>query len=245
MGLLDLYRDYFRKLHSNLNAEVGGISGPQPQPAFLRRMLRHGGRDDHLPDALFHQPALPDEFPTGRLDSRALGPPRRRRGRTDAATRKRSTGGRATCKNRPRSCRKKRSAPASAPDMKPVPAPTVRDLSVPQPSKSGRAKKAGPARAGHGACAGGEVEVIPAHEVAAATTGGHSGQEGGVRRQTAEAKPAEAKAEARLLRRPTPGTSRPSPSPNRRCTLPVFPLSPPQAQAAPETQAHYRRLPRP
>lgn len=52
------------------------------------------------------------------------------------------------------------------PDLKPVPEPTVRDLSVPQ-SKSSRKKSSEPAKEPVPADEG---EVIPAHEVAAATT---------------------------------------------------------------------------
>ncbi len=56
------------------------------------------------------------------------------------------------------------------PDLKPVPEPTVRDLSVPQP-KSGRAKKPAAApEAPKEPAPADEGEVIPAREVVAATT---------------------------------------------------------------------------
>ena len=53
-------------------------------------------------------------------------------------------------------------------DLKPVPEPTVRDLSVPQ-AKPARSKKA-PPEPGKEPVPAGEVEVIPSREVAAATT---------------------------------------------------------------------------
>ncbi len=55
------------------------------------------------------------------------------------------------------------------PDLKPVPEPTVRDLSVPQP-KSSRGKKSAPAEAPKEPEPADEGEVITAREVAAATT---------------------------------------------------------------------------
>jgi DNA segregation ATPase FtsK/SpoIIIE, S-DNA-T family len=62
-------------------------------------------------------------------------------------------------------------------DLKPVPEPTVRDLSVPQP----RATKAGKGKAGEAAAepTGAEGEVIPAKEVRAATTAEVLGREPG------------------------------------------------------------------
>ncbi|HSU56698.1 MAG TPA: DNA translocase FtsK [Candidatus Dormibacteraeota bacterium] len=55
------------------------------------------------------------------------------------------------------------------PDLKPVPEPTVRDLSIPQ-SKGSRAKKPAPSDSVKDIVPAEEGEVIPAREVAAATT---------------------------------------------------------------------------
>ena len=112
-------------------------------------------------------------------------------------------------------------------DMQPVPAPTVRDLSVPQPSKAARGKKPAQPEPAKEPAPADEGEVIPARELAAATTGGHSGQE--VRaRQASRGQSREAKADAAPPRKPTPGKRRPSPSPNRRCTFPACPPTPPR-----------------
>src|SRR5262249_47851241 len=76
------------------------------------------------------------------------------------------------------------------PDLKPVPEPTVRDLSIPQ-AKSGRAKK--PVEPVKEPAPADEGEVIPAREIAAATTSDILGKRGETDGQTAEKK--EAKAE--------------------------------------------------
>jgi len=54
-------------------------------------------------------------------------------------------------------------------DLKPVPEPTVRDLSVPQ-AKPGRVKKTEPAASPKEILPPDEIEIIPAKEIAAATT---------------------------------------------------------------------------
>ena len=76
-------------------------------------------------------------------------------------------------------------------DMKPVPAPTVRDLSVSQPSKAGRGKKPAQPEPVKEPAPADEVEVIPAREVAAATVGDILGK----KTEPAEAKPGDAKAD--------------------------------------------------
>jgi S-DNA-T family DNA segregation ATPase FtsK/SpoIIIE len=78
------------------------------------------------------------------------------------------------------------------PDLKPVPEPTVRDLSIPQ-SKSSRNKKTSeppkePSPPDEG-------EVIPAHEVAAATTGDILGKKSDTKAKQNDGKPADPKAE--------------------------------------------------
>jgi S-DNA-T family DNA segregation ATPase FtsK/SpoIIIE len=80
------------------------------------------------------------------------------------------------------------------PDLKPVPAPTVRDLSVPQ-NKSSRAKKAGAPEPVKEPAPADEGEVIPAHEVAAATTAEVLGRKSEAPAKPLEPKPSEAKAE--------------------------------------------------
>ncbi|HWW00753.1 MAG TPA: DNA translocase FtsK [Candidatus Acidoferrum sp.] len=80
------------------------------------------------------------------------------------------------------------------PDLKPVPEPTVRDLSVPQ-NKSGRSKKAGAPEPAKEPAPPDEGEVIPAKEVAAATTAEVLGNKAEPGAKPADSKTAEAKAE--------------------------------------------------
>jgi hypothetical protein len=146
MGLLDLYRDYFGKLHGNLNARGRRRPRPEPEPAFLRRMLRHGRGHDHLPDALLHQPALPDQLPTGRVGPPDLGPPRRAQGEEtpeeDALERRARD-----LQKQAKKLQEEVGRSGLGADMQPVPAPTVRDLSVSHPAKPGGARsRASPSR---------------------------------------------------------------------------------------------------
>ena len=96
--------------------------------------------------------------------------------------------------------------------MKPVPAPTVRDLSVPQPSKSARSQKpVPPPEPAKEPAPADEVEVIPAREVAAATTADMLGKKPP---EPAEPKGAKADAPPAEAKGLTPNP--PSPSPSRR-----------------------------
>jgi S-DNA-T family DNA segregation ATPase FtsK/SpoIIIE len=92
------------------------------------------------------------------------------------------------------------------PDLKPVPAPTVRDLSVPQARPGKPDGKAKPAEA-PAEKVGLEDEIIPAHEVAAATTA----QVLGKQPETKPASPAPAPAEeARPPSTPAPAAPPPA-----------------------------------
>ena len=116
------------------------------------------------------------------------------------------------------------------PDMKPVPEPTVRDLSVPQP-KSGRTKKSSepvkePAQADEG-------EVIPAREVAAATTAEVLGK----KNQAIEKKPDEDLAETAAVQKTTaPANAAESPSESKpeAADNPAAAPAPPKAKPAPK-----------
>ncbi len=81
-------------------------------------------------------------------------------------------------------------------DMKPIPEPTVRDLSVPQ-SKPGRVKKPEPVEPPKEIAPPDEVEIIPAKEIIAATTADILGKKS----DSAEKSP-DAKADENLSERP-------------------------------------------
>ena len=93
--------------------------------------------------------------------------------------------------------------------MQPVPAPTVRDLSVPQPSKAGRGKKPAQPEPAKEPAPAEEVEVIPAREVAAATVADILGKKS----ESAEAKPGEAKADGSPAEKTAAGEKAPEPKP--------------------------------
>jgi S-DNA-T family DNA segregation ATPase FtsK/SpoIIIE len=79
-------------------------------------------------------------------------------------------------------------------DMQPVPAPTVRDLSVPE-AKSARARKSGPPGPVKEPAPADEGVVIPAREVAAATTADVLGKRGEPSAKPGETKPKDGETE--------------------------------------------------
>jgi S-DNA-T family DNA segregation ATPase FtsK/SpoIIIE len=107
-------------------------------------------------------------------------------------------------------------------DLQPVPPPNVRDLSVPQ-AKPGRLKKDKPPIAEPPAepAPADEGEVIPAREVAAATTAEILGKKPETEPKPAEPKSAEAKPEPAAAAAPD-GDARPEPKPEPK----VFGLQP-------------------
>jgi DNA segregation ATPase FtsK/SpoIIIE, S-DNA-T family len=119
-------------------------------------------------------------------------------------------------------------------DMQPVPAPTVRDLSVPQPaSKSAGRKSAPPPQPPRAPEPADEVEVIPAHEVAAATTAEVLGKMS----QPAE-KAGEAKAEAPGSQKADADTKPSEPKPEPEVRIDGVPIgSKPKARKKPITVA--------
>jgi S-DNA-T family DNA segregation ATPase FtsK/SpoIIIE len=83
-------------------------------------------------------------------------------------------------------------------DMRPVPAPTVTDLSVPQSkSRSYRDRKSAPAEASKEPAPADEGEVIPARELAATTADEVLGRKSGAPPKADETKPEETKAGAK------------------------------------------------
>ena len=154
MGLLDLYRDYFGRLHSNLNAEVGGVLGRNLNQHFFGECFGTAGATIIFLMLYFISLLFLTNFQLGDWIRHIWG----RR----AAAQGEQTPDEVALEQRARDLQKQArnlqdevERSGLGPDMQPVPAPTVRDLSVAQPSKAGRGKKAGPARAGQRACARG------------------------------------------------------------------------------------------
>ena len=154
-GAAGLYtRTYFRKLHDNLNAEAGGILGLNLNQHFFGECFGTAGATIIFLMLYFISLLFLTNFQLGEWIRSVFGRRAPAQGEP-ARMRKRSNGVRATCKSRPRSFRKKADRSGLGADMKPVPAPTVRDLSVSAAQQIRARQEAGPARAGQGACARG------------------------------------------------------------------------------------------
>ena len=169
MGLLDLYREYLGKLHRDLNVEVGGILGRNLNQHFFGECFGTVGATIVFLMLYFISLLFLTNFQLGQWIRRIF-----RRG---AAAKGELPAEEEVIEQRSRDLQKQakkvqdevvRSGLGA--DMKPVPAPTVRDLSVPQPSKAGRGKKPGQPEPVMEPAPAEEVEVIPAREVVAATS---------------------------------------------------------------------------
>ena len=229
MGMLDLYRDYFDKLHRSLNTNVGGILGRNLNQHFLGECFGRAGATIILLMVYFISLLFLTNFQLGEWI--------RRLGGRRAAAEGETPAGEDALEQRARDLQKQEKKlrdvverSGLGPDMKPVPKPTVRDLSVPQPDKSGRARKPAPPEATKEPAPADEGEVIPAREVAAATTADILGKKaeaadakaGDAKAETlaadtvaAEAKPAEPKREPEVVINGVPSTA-PKPKPTRK-----------------------------
>jgi DNA segregation ATPase FtsK/SpoIIIE, S-DNA-T family len=206
MGLLDLYRDYFGKLHSNLNAEVGGVLGLNLNQHFFGECFGRAGATILYLMLYFISLLFLTNFQLGEWIRRLWG-------------RRAAAGGgltpeEAMLERRARELQKqvKKLEDEGEPsglgqDMQPVPAPTVRDLSVSQPSKAGRGKRPAQPEPVKEPAPAEVVEVIPAREVAAATVGDILGK----KPESAEAKPSDANAEGSPTEKAAAGEKMPEP----------------------------------
>ena len=168
IGLLDLYGSYLGNLEANLRTTAGGVIGRNLNQQFFDYFGRAGATLIFLM-LYFISLLFLTNFQLGGWLRALWG----LRAPADEEPSKEE----ATLERRARELQKQvkemqeasQSSPLG-PDMQPVPAPTVRDLSVPQPGKTQRGKKAtSPEPLKEPEPADDEV-VIPAQEVAAATT---------------------------------------------------------------------------
>jgi DNA segregation ATPase FtsK/SpoIIIE, S-DNA-T family len=192
MGLLDLYRDRLETLQRNINATAGGILGLNLNQHLFDYFGTTGATIIYLM-LYFISLLFLTNFQLGNWLRSVFG---RREAPAEGAP-----GDEQALDRRARDLQKQVSKlqeqaerSGLGPDMKPVPAPTVRDLSVPQPSKSGASRKPGPPpEPPKEPAPADEVEVIPAHEVASATTADVLGK------QPEPAEPKGAKSDAPLV----------------------------------------------
>lgn len=167
MGLLDLYQQPLKSLESNLRAPVGGVIGSGLNRFFFRNFGTPGATIIFLM-VLFISLLYLTNF--------RLGEWVRRLWSARALVQGGSKGDEAVLERRARDLQKQKkdleeevARSGLGADLKPVPEPTVRDLSVPQP-KGGKGRKSVPGDPVKEPAPAEPVEVIPAREVAAATT---------------------------------------------------------------------------
>ena len=190
MGLLDLYRDYFEKLHRNLNTNAGGIIGRNLNQHFFGECFGTAGATIIFLMLYFISLLFLTNFQLGEWIRRLWS-----RGAAAGAgltTEEEVIGRRARdLQKQVKKLEDEGVRSGLGPDMQPVPTPTVRDLSVSQPSKAGRGKRPAQPEPVKEPAAADVVEVIPAREVAAATAGDILGRKPESADANADGSPAE------------------------------------------------------
>jgi S-DNA-T family DNA segregation ATPase FtsK/SpoIIIE len=188
MGMFDVYRDYLGNLERNLGTTAGGLLGRNLNQHLVSECFGTAGATIIFLMLYFISLLFLTNFQLGEWVRRISG-----RG---AVPRGEGTNEEDVLARRARDLQKQAQKlqdevgrSGIGQDLQPVPAPTVRDLSVAQPNKSGRGKKPGQPEPAKEPAPAEEVEVIPAREVAAATVADVLGK------KTAESKPGEANAE--------------------------------------------------
>jgi S-DNA-T family DNA segregation ATPase FtsK/SpoIIIE len=188
MGMLDLYREHLGDLERNLGVTAGGVLGRNLNQHLCGECFGTAGATIIFLMLYFISLLFLTNFQLGEWVRRIWD----RRATAPGA----ETSEEATLERRSRDLQKQTKTlqeqvdrSGLGADGKPVPAPTVRDLSVAQPSKGAKAKKPAPPEPVTEPAPAEEVEVIPAHEVAAATVGDILGKKSGSTEKPGEAKP--------------------------------------------------------
>jgi S-DNA-T family DNA segregation ATPase FtsK/SpoIIIE len=227
MGLLDLYRDYFGKLHRSLNTNVGGIIGRNLNQHFFGECFGTAGATIIFLMLYFISLLFLTNFQLGEWVRAIWG--------WRAAAQGESTADEEALERRARDLQKQArklqdevERSGLGPDMQPVPAPTVRDLSVAQPNKSVRAKKPAQPEPLKEPAPADEGEVIPARELAAATTADILGKKPESADEPAQTKPAEAKTDAALAEKMDAEAKPPEPKPEPEVHISGLPAKQPR-----------------
>ena len=187
MGLLDLYNSYLKALQRNLNTTAGGVIG-QGLNQFLFGYFGTVGATILFLMLAFISLLYLTNFQLGEWVRRLWAGVK---ARPAAAT----TADEQVLERRARELQKQKkqleeevARSGLGADLKPVPEPQVRDLSLPQP-RPGRSKKPGPPEPAKEPAPADEGEVIPAREVAAATTADILGKKSASSGKPSERKP--------------------------------------------------------
>jgi S-DNA-T family DNA segregation ATPase FtsK/SpoIIIE len=223
MGLLDLYSDHLGKLERNLGTTAGGVLGRNLNQHVCGECFGTAGATIIFLMLYFISLLFLTNFQLGEWvrriwDRRAA--PRADETPEEAVLERRSR----DLQKQAKSLQEQVDRSGIGADMQPVPAPTVRDLSISPPSKNARSRKAAQPEPVKEPAPVEEVEVIPAHEVAAATVGDILGKKPGSAEKPDEAKPGDAKADA--LENSAPGEKAPEPKPEHEVHITGLPKQP-------------------
>jgi DNA segregation ATPase FtsK/SpoIIIE, S-DNA-T family len=227
MGLLDLYRDYLGRLHQNLNTNVGGIIGRNLNQHFFGECFGTAGATIIFLMLYFISLLFLTNFQLGEWVRKLWGwraAARGERAADEEALERRAR----DLQKQIRTLQEQGDRSGLGADMQPVPAPTVRDLSVPQPNKAARGKKPAQPEPIKEPAPADEVEVIPAHELAAATVADILGKKSEPGGKQAETKTAAAKADASSAEKIDTGEKPPEPKPEPEVHISGLPTEPPK-----------------
>ncbi len=183
MGMFDVYRDYLGTLERNLGTTAGGILGRNLNQHLVGECFGTAGATIIFLMLYFISLLFLTNFQLGewvrRISGRGAVPLGEATNEEDALARRARD-----LQKQAQKLQDEVGRSGIGQDLQPVPAPTVRDLSVAQPNKSGRGKKPSQPEPAKEPAPAEEVEVIPAREVAAATVADVLGK------KTAETQPA-------------------------------------------------------
>jgi S-DNA-T family DNA segregation ATPase FtsK/SpoIIIE len=237
MGLLDLYREHLGKLEQNLGTTAGGILGRNLNQNFCGECFGTAGATIIFLMLYFISLLFLTNFHLGEWvrrvwDRRAVTP--------DGATPEE-----AVLERRSRDLQKQAKTlqeqvdrSGIGADMKPVPAPMVRDLSVSQPSKGARAKKPTQAEPLKEPAPADEAVVISAREVAAATVGDILGKQPQPSGKQAEDKSGDAKADASTAEKTDAADKAPEPKPEPVVHISGLPPDPASTSKTKQPRKH-------
>lgn len=234
MGLLDIYRHYLGSLERNLGAVAGGIIGRNLNQHLFSECFGAAGATIIFLMLYFVSLLFLTNFRLGDW-VRAIWN-RRARAQCEPATEEEALEQRARdLQRQARRLQDEVDRAGLGADLQPVPKPTVRDLSVPEPGKAARARKpAAPEPATEPAPAD-EGEVIPARELAAATSAEVLGRQPEPAAGTADPKPAEIKAEASAAGKTDPTGNPPEPKRDQEVVIHGLPpATPPRSRKKPK-----------
>ncbi len=225
MGLLDLYREHLGPLQRNLSTIAGGILGRNLNQHFFGECFGTPGATIIFLMFYFISLLFLTNFQLGewvRALWGRLAPAKGGAAAGEGAFERRAR----DLQKQARTLHEQADRSGLGADMQPVPAPTVRDLSVPQPSKGARTRKPGQPEPVKEPAPADEGEVIPARELAAATVADILGKKSEPGDKLAETKPDEAKAEAPTAGKTGAGEKVPEAKPEPEVHISGLPADP-------------------